>query len=100
MNCEPGNDVCTLPRIKQATNERACCAAQGNFTQCSVGTQMGRTFKNQGTYANIQLVHLAVQQKLTQLCKATTFQLKQFFKGHQFWNQMVWVQIPNAPLNT
>ena len=41
-------------------------------TQCSVVTKMGRKFKEKEIYVYMWLIHFAVQQKLTQHCKAPT----------------------------
>ena len=35
-----------------------------------MGVMVGGSFKREGIYAYIQLIHIAVQQKLTQYCKA------------------------------
>ena len=45
-------------------------------SSCSVVTQMGRKSKKEGMYVYIQLIHFAVQEKLTQHCKATPLHLK------------------------
>ena len=37
---------------------------------------MKEVFKQKGMYAYVQLIDFAVQQKLTQYCKATILQLK------------------------
>ena len=46
---------------------------------------MGRESKKEGIYVYVPLIHLAVQQKLTQDSKATILQLKKnfFFKKKQ-----------------
>ena len=40
---------------------------------------MGRKSKKEGIYVYIWLIHFAVQQKLTQQCKATTLQYKKIY---------------------
>ena len=40
------------------------------------GGRLGGSLKREGTYVHIQLIHFAVQQKLTLHCKATVPQLK------------------------
>jgi len=40
------------------------------------GEWVGGEFKREGIYAYIWLIHVAVQQKLTQHCKAMILQLK------------------------
>ena len=63
--------------MRQVSNDGTCT---GNVTHRSVVPETGRKFRKEGTYINIQPVHFAVQETLTQLCKATTFQLKIFLK--------------------
>ena len=41
---------------------------------------MGRESKKEGTYVNMYLIHFAVEQKLTQHCKATLLQLKKILR--------------------
>ena len=54
---------------------RTYCIAQG--TQCSGVNGMGRKSKEEGIYVYVRLIHLNVQQKLTQKhCKATILQLR------------------------
>ena len=48
--------------------------SRGNSTQCSVVTQMGSKSKKEGICVYIDLIHFAVEQKLTQHCKATILQ--------------------------
>ena len=43
---------------------------------------VGRRFKRQGTYAHVWLIHIVVQQKATQHCKAIILQLKINLKKH------------------
>ena len=40
------------------------------------GDEVGRRSKGEGIYVYLKLIHFAVQQKLTEHCKAITFQLK------------------------
>ena len=42
---------------------------------------MGKESKKEWIYVYVQLIHFAVQQKLTQLCKATILELKR----KEFW---------------
>ena len=73
MDWETGIDIHTLLCIKQTTDENLLYIT-GNSTQCSVVTRMGRKSKKEGIFLYVQLSHFAVQQKLTQHCKATIFQ--------------------------
>ena len=45
--------------------------------QCLVVTQMGRKSKEEGMYVYMWLIHLTLQQKLTQHCKAAILQQQQ-----------------------
>ena len=45
--------------------------SSGNSTPCSVVTKMGRKSKEEGRHVRVWLTHFAVQQTLTQRCKAT-----------------------------
>ena len=75
MAWEIGIDIYTLLCIKRITNKNRLYST-GNSTQCPVVTQMGRKSKEEGIYVYVWLIHFAVQQKLTQHCKATILQLK------------------------
>ena len=44
--------------------------SSGNSTQCSMMTEMGKKSKKERMYVYIQMIHFAVQEKRTQLCKA------------------------------
>ena len=62
--------------IKQITNENLLYCI-GNFTQYAMVTTWKRNLKTRGDmYVYIQLIHFAVQKKLTQHCKATIPQQK------------------------
>jgi len=50
---------------------RAYRVAQGALLKCSVRTYMGRQSKEEGIYVSTWLIYLAIQQKLTEHCKAT-----------------------------
>ena len=65
----------TLLGVKQ-TNTEDVLRSPGNSTQCPVVTLVGRRSKEEGLYVYEWLIHFAVQQKLTQHCKATIYQLK------------------------
>ena len=47
---------------------------------------MGRKSKKEGIYLNVWLIHLVVQQKLTQQCKAT---ISQSFKKKNGTNEFI-----------
>ena len=64
----------TLLFIKELTNKDLLYTT-GNSTQYSIMIYMAMEW----IYVYIELIHFAVQQKLTQLCKSTTLQ-KIFFK--------------------
>ena len=49
---------------------------QGKTPPLLPGSSKGRKSKKEGIYVYIWLIHFAVQQKLTQNCKATISQLK------------------------
>ena len=72
---EIGIDMYTLLMlcIKQITNE-SLLYSTGNSTQCSAVTEVGRKSKKERVYVYVQLIHFAVQQKLTQHCKAIILQ--------------------------
>ena len=72
VNWKIGIDIYTLLIlcIKQITDKNLP-QSTGNSTQCSVVTYIGRKFKTEGLHVYRQLIHFAIQQKLTQLCKAT-----------------------------
>ena len=100
MDWETGIDIHTLLCIKQTTDENLLYIT-GNSTQCSVVTRMGRKSKKEGIFLYVQLSHFAVQQKLTQHCKAAIFQKglkKKKYTMHQP-SQVVLV-IKNQPTNT
>ena len=44
-----------------------------------MGWKMGETFKREGTYVYLWLIHIVVWQKPIQYCKAIILQLKNFF---------------------
>ena len=48
--------------------------SMGDSAHCSLVTYMGRKPRKEGTYVCIKLIHVAIQQTLTQHCKATTLQ--------------------------
>ena len=70
MNWEIGTDIYTLLCIKQRTNENLLYC-RGNSVLC--GDLNGGNFKKAGSggYVYVQLICLAVHQKLTEHCKAT-----------------------------
>ena len=74
MNWEIGIDIYTLLTlcIKQITNENLLYNT-GNSTQRS-GDLMERKSKKGVIHVYVQLIHIAVQQTLTQHCKATIVQ--------------------------
>ena len=39
-------------------------------------TERGKKYKKEGMYVYIQMIHFAVQERLTQLCKANILQYK------------------------
>ena len=53
---------------------RTHCTAQGTVLLCCAVTSMGRKSKKEQMYVCTGLTHSAVQQKLTQHCKATALQ--------------------------
>lgn len=65
-------DIYTLPCAKRIAGEKLLCVTQ-ELSSCSVMTQKGgdgggRRLKR-GIYAYIELIHIVVQEKLTQHCK-------------------------------
>ena len=68
-----GIDIYTLLFIKQLINENLPYSP-GISTQCSVVVCMGRVSKKEWIYIYVQLIHFAIQQKLTQHCKMTILQ--------------------------
>ena len=56
--------------IKQVTNENLPYSAK-NSRHCSVVTSVERKFRKEGIYVYTWLIHFALQQTLTQDCKAT-----------------------------
>ena len=76
MNWEIQIDMYTLLCVKQIASGNLLYNT-GSSAQCSVMTQMDRVGGGrEGIYVYIQLIHLIVQQKLTQHCKATILQIK------------------------
>ena len=73
INWKSTTDTYTLLYIKQITNNNLLYST-GNSTQCSVMTYMGIESKKEWIYIYVQLIHFAVQQKLTQHCKSTILQ--------------------------
>ena len=73
MNWEIGIDIDTLLTLwlKSTTNENLLYS-RGDSVPC--GDQKGRKFRKEGTRVYVWLMHFAVQQKLTQHCKATICQ--------------------------
>ena len=73
MNWEIGIDIDTLLTLwlKSTTNENLLYS-RGDSVPC--GDQKGRKFRKEGTCVYVWLMHFAVQQKLTQHCKATICQ--------------------------
>ena len=60
--------------------------SMGDSAHCSLVTYMGRKPRKEGTYVCIKLIHVAIQQTLTQHCKAIILQSKLEKKrmGRQF----------------
>ena len=81
MKWDSSTDMYTLPCIKQLVG--SCCIAQGaqpNALWWRSGWEWGGgRLKRERMYIHRQLIHIIVQQKLTQYFKATVFQFK-FFK--------------------
>ena len=73
---EIGIDVCTLPCVKSLVG--SCCVVQGAQLTDDLegwdGGRVGGRLKREGIYGYLQLIHIVVQQKLTQYCKATIYQ--------------------------
>ena len=46
-----------------------------------MGKEVGGSFKSEGTYVNLWMIHVDAWQKATQFCKATFFQLKNNLKN-------------------
>ena len=44
-----------------------------------MGKEVGGSFKSEGTYVNLSMIHVDAWQKPTQFCKATFFQLKNIY---------------------
>ena len=84
MDWETGSDIYTPLCIKQIINENQLYST-GNSTKGSLETQMGRKSKEEGIYVHMWLIHFAVQQKLTQHCKATRLQFKK--KKKDCWQE-------------
>ena len=73
MNWEIGIDIYTLLCIKQVTSKNPLYST-GNSTQYSVMTYMGKESKKEWIYVYVELIHFAVQQKVTQHCKSSMLQ--------------------------
>ena len=70
-NWQTGTDIYTLLTlcIKYVASENLLHSSD-NSTQCSVVTETGKKSRKEGMYAYAQLIHYAVEQKITQHCKA------------------------------
>ena len=66
INRETGIDIYTLLCIKQVTKENLLYSTELCSMLCG---------DKEGIYVYVWLIHFAVQQKLTQHCKATKLQL-------------------------
>ena len=58
-----------LKRLSSSSSNENLLHSTGNSTQFSKVTQMRRKFRKEGKYVFMQLVHFAIQQRLTQPCK-------------------------------
>ena len=101
---EGRTEIYTLPYIKQIAVGIGCMM-QGAQTQCSVtmqrggmGLEVGGRFKREGKYVYLWLIHVDVQQKLTQYYRTIILQLnilkknsKNSFvlKAHSFVKKLV-----------
>ena len=65
--------MCTLLYIEWMVNQDLLYST-GNSTQYSLITHMGRESEKEWICAYTKLNHFALQQKLSQHCKSTTFQ--------------------------
>ena len=65
-----GTDRYTLSCMKYISSESVLYGT-GNSTQGSVMTWVGGKAKTEGVWVYVELIHFAVQQNLTQHCKAT-----------------------------
>ena len=82
MNWKSTADIYTPPCVKQMASGKQLFN-RGSPAQCSVMTQMGELgwalggrLKKKGMSVYLQLIHIVVQQKPTQHCKAIILQLK------------------------
>ena len=73
INLEVGIDIYTLLYIKQITNKDLLYSTVVLYstTQYSVMTYSGKESKKEWIYVYVELIHFAVQLKLTQHCKST-----------------------------
>ena len=72
----------TLPFVKYIANGNLLYVS-GNSNRDSISTKRGRmwremggSFKREGTYVHLWLIHVDICQKTTKLCKAIILQLK------------------------
>ena len=63
MNWEIRIDISTIDRMHKITHERLLHSTGDYSVLC--GDLNGKEIKKRGVYVNIQLIHFAVQQKLT-----------------------------------
>ena len=83
MNWESSVETYTLPCVKQIASEKLL-DKPGSSARCSlmtqrsrmVGGEVGGRFKGEEIYVYLWLIHVVVQQKPIQHCKAIILQLK------------------------
>ena len=75
MNWETGTDIYPLLRMKWVTDRNlsgTACRAQGILLSALGWPRRKGNPKQERMYVYIQLIHFAIQQKLTQCCQANT----------------------------
>ena len=73
LTCKMQSFLLCLPSSLVGVN-RLRMDLTGNSIRCSVMTYMGTESRREWIYIYVWLIHFAVQQKLTQHCKATILQ--------------------------
>ena len=86
MNWDSGIETYTLPYVKQIASGNLLYDTGGSKPTPShpslttkrggMGWEVGRSFKREGTYIYLWLIHIDVSQKLTRYCRTLIFQLK------------------------
>jgi len=82
------NDTYTLPCVKQIASGKLLCNRELSSVLCDIldgwNEEVVGRLKRKEIHVHLKLIHIVMQQKPTQLCKAIIHQLKINFKIDYF----------------